>query len=126
LEAVIRDLDGKTPGSEMRFNLWHTVEPLGSSGTNYWYRLSETEDIGIECHEVFDRCGADIDLKDLSLYARLRFDKDAIHQHETIIRGIRTLLSRWQVKAGNLPTDMPARGMDRSEAVEMSPKEPRH
>jgi len=91
-----RQLDGRSPGSVEEHGLWHTVVPTGSLQMTYWYKFGPSEDVVIECYAPFQRCEGNVDLKDLRMYARLSFDKDAIPQHEVIVNGLRTLLSRWR------------------------------
>ncbi|ANM04972.1 hypothetical protein AMC78_CH02895 [Rhizobium phaseoli] len=91
-----RQLDGRSPGSVEEHGLWHTVVPTGSLQMTYWYKFGPDEDVVIECYAPFQRCEGNVDLKDLRMYARLSFDKDAIPQHQVIVDGLRTLLSRWR------------------------------
>ncbi|WP_245496251.1 hypothetical protein [Rhizobium ruizarguesonis] len=91
-----RQLDGRSPGSVEEHGLWHTVVPIGSLQMTYWYKFGPGEDVVIECYAPFRRCEGNVDLKDLRMYARLSFDKDAIPQHQVIVDGLRTLLSRWR------------------------------
>lgn len=89
-----RQLDGRSPGSVEEHGLWHTVVPIGSLQMTYWYKFDPGEDVVIECYAPFQTCEGNVDLKDLRMYARLSFDKDAIPQHQVIVEGLRTLLSR--------------------------------
>ncbi|AXA39855.1 hypothetical protein ACU8V1_14225 [Rhizobium leguminosarum] len=89
-------LDGRSPGSVEEHGLWHTVVPIGSLQMTYWYKFGPGEDVVIECYAPFQRCEGNVDLKDLRMFARLSFDKDAIPQHQVIVDGLRTLLSRWR------------------------------
>lgn len=91
-----RQLDGRSPGSVEEHGLWHTVVPIGSLQMTYWYKFGPGEDVVIECYTPFQRCEGNVDLKDLRMFARLSFDKDAIPQHQVIVDGLRTLLSRWR------------------------------
>ncbi|MGR9399884.1 hypothetical protein ACU8M5_09050 [Rhizobium leguminosarum] len=91
-----RQLDGRSPGSVEEHGLWHTVVPVGSLQMTYWYKFGPGEDVLIECYAPFQRCAGHVDLKDLRMYAQLSFDKDAIPQHQVIVDGLRTLLSRWR------------------------------
>ncbi|WP_246722733.1 hypothetical protein [Rhizobium ruizarguesonis] len=91
-----RQLDGRAPGSVEEHGLWHTVVPIGSLQMTYWYKFGPGEDVLIECYAPFQRCAGHVDLKDLRMYAQLSFDKDAIPQHQVIVDGLRTLLSRWR------------------------------
>jgi hypothetical protein len=93
-----RHLDARAPGSAAQYGLWHTTVPEGSLQTTYWYKLGDREDAVFECYGVFQRCDGHLNLKDLRIYARLIFDKDAVPQHEVIVEGLRTLLSRWRVQ----------------------------
>lgn len=94
-----RQLDGRSPGSVEEHGLWHTVVPVGSLQMTYWYKFGLGEDVVIECYAPFQRCEGNVDLKDLRMYARLSFDKDAIPQHQVIVDGLRTLLSRWRTSS---------------------------
>ncbi len=94
-----RQLDGRSPGSVEEHGLWHTVVPIGSLQMTYWYKFGPGEDVVIECYAPFQRCEGNVDLKDLRMYARLSFDKAAIPQHQVIVEGLRTLLSRWRTSS---------------------------
>lgn len=95
-QAESSHLDGRHPGSVEEHGLWHTVVPVGSLQTSYWYRFGDREDVMFECHAPFQRCDGHVDLKDLRMYAWLIFDKDAVPQHRIMVDGLRTLLSRWR------------------------------
>lgn len=94
-----RHLDGRSPASVEEHGLWHTVVPIGSLQMTYWYKFGPREDVVIECYAPFQRCAGHVDLKDLRMYARLSFDKNAIRQHQVIVDGLRTLLSRWRTSS---------------------------
>lgn len=95
----LRKLAVDAPGVVEENGLWRTTVPESSLQTIYWFRSGSHEDLVIECHLVFERCGGHLDFKGQGLQARLTLNRGAVFQHAAIVDGLRTLLNRWQVDA---------------------------
>lgn len=95
----LRKLAVDAPGVVEENGLWQTTVPEDSLKTLYWFRSGKNEDLVIECHLVFERCGGYLDFKGTGLQARLAFNRAAVSQHVVIVDGLRSLLNNWRVDA---------------------------